>query len=133
MKRIILIVLLFLSMSVDAADYMGTMQLSNGYSMEKVRVTLDKQGNVTLYRVKFAQLMPVRVDVFIPQVTCRRDGSRTLLRGDSIVPKVAEKPYPRRLITDFQGQVQGGVLVFRCKMGGREVYYRGRVETHNRQ
>ena len=114
-------------MSVDAANYIGAMQLSSGYTLENVRVTLDEKGTITLYHVKFARMMPVRVDLLIPHVKCRLENNRTILRGDSIIPMVADKPHPDRLIKDLHGRIEGETFIFRCKIGNKELYYRGMV------
>ena len=120
----VLIGLLF-GISVYAAEYVGTMQMGSGYTLEKVRVNWDEHGCITLYHVKFARLMPVRVDVVIPQVQARIENEQTVLSGDNIVPTVNEKPYPDRIITNLQGRADMQAITFRCLFGGKEMCYEG--------
>ena len=126
---LLLIVSLLICLSAGAADFVGTMRLSSGYTLSDVRVTLDEQGNITLHRVKFARMMPVRVDVLIPEVKCQQVNGQTTLSGDSIVPMVGSKPHPDRLVTNLQGQADARTIIFRCTMGGRELEYEGTIAS----
>ena len=129
MKKILLTASMLVCLSIGAADYIGTLQMSGGYTLENVRVTFDKRGVITLYRVKFARLMPVRVDVVIPRIGCQTESSSTVIKADSIVPLVDDKPYPNRLITDLQGHIEGDSLVFSCKTGNKGMCYKGTLQT----
>lgn len=122
-KRLAVLFLgLLLSMVVCAAEYVGTMQMSSGYTLNNVRVSIDEKGNLTMYRVKFALLMPLRVDVVIPQV--KQDGEK--LSGDNIIPTVSNKPYPDKIVTKLNGTVNSGSISFRCLFGGKGMEYKGR-------
>ena len=121
----VLIGLLF-GISVCAAEYDGTMRMGSGYTLEKVRVKWDEHGSITLYHVKFARLMPVRVDVVIPQVQALIDSGQTVLSGDNIVPTVNEKAYPDRIITNLHGQADMQTISFRCLFGGKEMRFDGK-------
>ena len=108
---------------VCATEYVGTMSLASGYTLDDVRVSLDEQGNMTLYRVKFARMMPIRVDVLIPHV--KRDSER--ISGEDIIPSVNGKQHPDRIVTHLQGTADKQILDFRCLMGGKEMHYKGKV------
>ena len=114
-------------MSICAVEYMGTMRMGSGYALENVRVSMDEKGSITLYHVKFARLMPVRVDVVIPHVKKRKDGERTILSGDNIIPTVKGKPYPNRTITKLHGQTDMQFITFRCLFGDKEMQYSGKA------
>jgi len=107
----------------NATEYVGTMSLASGYTLDNVHVSLDEQGNMTLYSVKFARMMPVRVDVLIPQVTCNNER----ISGENIIPSVSGKPHPDRIVTQLQGTANKQALDFRCLMGGKEMHYKGKV------
>ena len=127
MKHFLFIASLLICLSAGAMEYVGTMRLSGGYTLDNVRVTLDEKGNLTLYRVKFARMMPVRVDVLIPSVERKQENNRITISGDSIVPMVHNKPHQNRLITDLQGCSTQQSLVFRCMVGSKLLEYEGRV------
>lgn len=123
-KRLAVLFLgLLLSMVVCATEYIGTMQMSSGYTLNNVRVSIDEKGNLTMYRVKFALLMPLRVDVVIPQV--KQDGEK--LSGDNIIPTVSSKPYPDKIVTKLNGTISSNSISFSCLFGGKGMQYKGQV------
>ena len=126
-RSISVIIGLLCCMSICAVEYMGTMRMGSGYALENVRVSMDEKGSITLYHVKFARLMPVRVDVVIPHVKKRKDGERTILSGDNIIPTVKGKPYPNRTITKLHGQETMQFITFRCLFGDKEMQYSGKA------
>ena len=114
---------ILISVPVCATDYVGTMQMASGFSLDDVRVSLDEQGNMTLYRVKFARMMPVRVDVLIPHVKRHNEH----ISGEDIIPSVSGKPHPDRIVTHLQGTADKQSLDFRCLFGGKEMHYKGKA------
>lgn len=125
MKKLIILALAAVGFVLqgNATEFVGSMSLASGYSLVDVRVSLDEQGNLTLYSVKFARMMPVRVDVLIPQVECHNER----ISGEDIIPSVSGKPHPDRIVTQLHGTVDKQALVFRCLMGGKEIHYKGKV------
>ncbi len=113
------------SLSVCAAEYVGTMQMASGYTLNNVRVSIDEKGNLTMYRVKFALLMPLRVDVVIPQV--KQDVEK--LSGDNIIPTVSSKPYPDKIVTKLNGTVNSSSISFSCLFGGKGMEYKGQKKN----
>ncbi len=102
-KKIILtLALLFLTLAATAQSYVGTMEI-DGYTRNNVDIRLARtqQGTIVLYmyNVKFARLMPVKVDMEIPGLTLA-DGR---LQGNGIVPTTKGKPYEKYRITRFNG------------------------------
>lgn len=125
MKKLIILALAAVGFVLqgNATEFVGSMSLASGYSLDDVRVSLDEQGNLTLYSVKFARMMPVRVNVLIPQVECNNER----ISGEDIIPSVSGKPHPDRIVTQLHGTVDKQALVFRCLMGGKEIHYKGKV------
>ena len=124
-RSVSLIIGLLCCVSICAVEYIGTMRMGSGYALENVRVSMDEKGSITLYHVKFARLMPVRVDVVIPHVKKQKDGERTILSGDNIIPTVKGKLYPNRKITKLHGQADVQFITFRCLFGDKEMQYSG--------
>lgn len=121
-KRLAVLFLgLLLSMVVCAAEYIGTMQMASGYTLEDVRVSIDEKGCLTMYRVKFARLMPLRVDVVISPV--KQENGK--LSGDNIIPTVNNKPYPDKVVTKLNGAVSSNSISFSCLFGGKGMQYKG--------
>jgi hypothetical protein len=116
---------LLLSMVVCATEYIGTMQMASGYTLDDVRVSIDEKGCLTMYRVKFALLMPLRVDVMIPQV--KQDGEK--LSGDNIIPTVSNKPYPDKIVTKLNGTISSNSISFSCLFGGKGMEYKGQKKN----
>ena len=125
MKKLIVLLNLLFCLSLSATEYIGTLQMASGYTLKDVRVCLDGQGNLTLYHVKFARMMPMRVDVVLPTVTLRQDDSVTVLSGDGIVPTMYGKPKPERIVTQLQGKADGSAIEFHCLLGGKAMQYQG--------
>lgn len=132
MKKYILLIGLLLCMKATATEYTGTMRMAGGYTMEQVRVSLDERGNLTLYQVKFARLMPVRLDIVFPGVECNQESNLMIIKGDSIIPTIHNEPRPDRIVKKLQGNAGGQTLFFRCLIGGKEMTYEGRTNGTKR-
>ena len=110
----------------SAQRYIGTLDI-DGYTRKHVEVKLEKgtRGTATLSmrNVKFARMMPVKVDVDVPGVALA-DGR---LQGDGIVPTSKGKPYERHKVTRLVGKADGQQLDFRCRMGNKSVTFSGKL------
>jgi len=126
MKKLIVLLNTLFCLSLSATEYVGTLQMASGYTQNDVRVSLDGQGNLTLYRVKFARMMPVRVDVVLPNVTLRQDSTTTVLSGEGIIPTVNSKPKPERIATQLQGEADDRSMEFHCLLGGKGMKFKGK-------
>lgn len=125
-KRLAVLFLgLLLSMVVCATEYIGTMQMASGYTLDDVRVSIDEKGCLTMYRVKFARLMPLRVDVVISPV--KQENGK--LSGDNIIPTVNNKPYPDKVVTKLKGTVSSNSISFSCLFGGKGMQYKGQKKN----
>lgn len=125
-KRLAVLFLgLLLSMVVCATEYIGTMQMASGHTLDDVRVSIDEKGCLTMYRVKFARLMPLRVDVVISPV--KQENGK--LSGDNIIPTVNNKPYPDKVVTKLKGTVSSNSISFSCLFGGKGMQYKGQKKN----
>lgn len=125
-KKIILtLTMALMAMVATAQSYVGTMEV-NGYTLKEVVVQLAKtqQGELVLkmFNVKFARLMPVKVDVDIPGITL--NGSR--LQGNNIIPSSKGKPYERYRVTKLDGKADSQQISFTCMMGDKPVKFSGK-------
>ena len=131
MKRVItLLFALMLGMAMQAQTFVGNMSIAT-FQQKNITCTLkvDAQGRGTLViqRVKFAKMMPVRVDMSIADLTVKkdRDGNLTLT-GTDIVPTAGEKSYPKKTITNFHGTLRGGTLTANFTMSEKKVTFTGK-------
>jgi len=131
MKRVItLLFALMLGMALQAQTFVGNMSIAT-FQQKNITCTLkvDAQGRGTLVmqRVKFAKMMPVRVDMSIAGLTVKkdRDGNLTLT-GTDIVPTAGEKSYPKKTITNFHGTLRGGTLTANFTMSEKKVTFTGK-------
>ena len=125
-KKIILtLTMALMAMVATAQSYVGTMEV-NGYTRKEVVVQLAKtqQGELVLkmFNVKFARLMPVKVDVDIPGITL--NGS--CLQGNNIIPSSKGKPYERYRVTKLDGKADSQQISFTCMMGDKPVKFSGK-------
>ena len=124
LKTLILLCLMAFGFNAEAQTYVGTMTV-DGYRRENVKVTLkktDKEGIVlTMYRVKFARLMPVKIDFDIPRM--KLENGR--LTGNNIVPVSDGKRYEKYTIRNLDGTADSKQLSFTCKMGDKPFSFTG--------
>lgn len=124
-RTLILLGLMALGFSAGAQTYVGTMTV-DGYRRENVRVTLkktEKEGIVlTMYRVKFARLMPVKIDFDIPRM--KLEGGR--LTADGVVPVSDGKRYEKYTIRNLDGTADSKQLSFTGKMGDKPFSFTGK-------
>lgn len=128
MKQIRILVLLCLmafGFSAGAQTYVGTMTV-DGYTRKEVKVTLkktEKEGIVlTMYRVKFARLMPVKIDFDIPRIRLEEGH----LRADGVVPVSDGKRYEKYTIRNLDGTADSKQISFTCKMGDKPFSFTGK-------
>ena len=122
MSKLFVFILLCLSVSpLKAQLFNGTMTLGD-YTRENVTVQLQptpQQDNytLTLFGVKFARMMPVKLDVELAPIAIKDNQ----LEGDSIVPISKAKRYEKRLVRHLKGSQRDGTLSFTCQMGGKKL------------
>ena len=128
MKSLLLFFMLAFGLCAGAQTYVGTMTV-DGYKRENVKVTLkktEKEGIVlTMYKVKFARMMPVKIDFDIPQM--KLEGSR--LTADGVVPVSKGKRYEKYTIHRLSGTADSKQISFTCTMGDKPFSFKGRRES----
>ncbi len=133
------------SQHIETKRYVGTMTIGN-YERSNVEAVVKTNGTVAdvlLYDVKFARMMPVRIDVVIPMLAMlkpqRPDGNaepqdaairrtyhiHAIITGDNITPLSKDKPYPKYQIRQFHGRQDAGRFAFTATIGSKPVSYKG--------
>ncbi len=126
-RFIIMLSLLAFGLCAGAQTYFGTMTV-DGYKRENVKVRLwksEREGVVlTMYDVKFARMMPVKIDFDIPQL--RLENGR--LTGDNTVPVSKGKRYEKHTVRRLSGTADSRKLVFSCTMGDKPFSFEGTLK-----
>lgn len=111
-----------------AQTYVGELT-TNSYTYKNAKMELTEQGTtVTLLmkHVKFAKLMPVKVDVEVKGLTGNKQQGTLSIKGHNIVPLSNGKPHQKHTIYNFVGKMSPTMLTFDCLMGEKKVTFRGR-------
>lgn len=125
---LILFCLLLLGLCAGAQTYVGTMTVG-GYTRKEVKVTLEKtekEGIVlTMYDVKFARLMPVKIDFSIPHMSLKNGR----LTANGVVPVSGGKHYVKHTIHNLEGSADSQQLSFTCRMGDKPFSFKGQRKS----
>lgn len=129
-KYITILIALMLGMALQAQNFVGNMSIAS-FQQKNVTCTLkvDAQGHGTLVmqKVKFAKMMPVRVNMSIAGLTVKKDKNGNLvITGNNIVPTAGDKSYPKKTVTNFRGTVQDGTLTANFMMSEKKVTFSGK-------
>ena len=131
------LLLFFIALMVFVAAYGQTYigeLTTNGYTYKNAKMELSEKGaTVTLMmrHVKFAKLMPVKVDVEVKGLTANKQQGVVSLNGNNIIPLSNGKPHANRTIHDFKGIADATILTFKCKMGDKRVSFSGQATSGN--
>ena len=117
----------------EQADYVGTLTVEatagtviNADSRVDFLPFEDGFAELTLYEVKFAPGMPMRLDVAIPGVTLTSTPEKVILSGNEIIPiAMGGNQFPQYTVTDLKGEIVGDKLSFTLKLGGIPATYIG--------
>ena len=113
--------------------YKGTMTVDQNdgthYTQQSVEVDYEiKEGklNFVMYKVKFANGMPIKLDMVVEGVDYieEYDGSYTL-SGDGLVPYAMGGPFEKFTITELRGRVDSESLRLEVMCGEYPVTYSG--------
>ena len=108
-------------MTVDQND--GT-----SYTQEEVKVDyeiLDGKLNFVMYKVKFAEGMPIKLDMVVEGVDCVGVVGNYFLTGNGIVPYAMGGPFEKFTITELVGSITNDTMNLSFKCGEYPVTYTG--------
>lgn len=104
---------------------------SSGFTKENVRTKImladDGLLDIYMFDVKFAELMPVTIDMVIRGVAYNKTADEIRFYGDSIVPTAGNKPYEKYIVTDLQGYITADSLCLSNKYGDTPSIYAGKL------
>lgn len=124
MPMLLLLAMLILSpILAMATEYVGTIRVGNNLRFEKVRVEVKQTDHshieIFIHRIKFHKLMPVRVNMAIPNVQKQGHDIST----SYTVPTLYGKEYERKTVRNLRGQISDKCMWFRATIGGSEVMF----------
>ena len=97
---------------VEKECYYGTMTVNQNdgtsYVQEDVQVDyeiLNGKLNFVMYKVKFAEAMPIKLDMVVEGVDCMGAVGNYVLAGNNIVPYAMGGPFEKFTITNLIGAI----------------------------
>lgn len=117
----------------SSVNYIGTITVGEGndvFSEDSISIQTSKMSsgkmNIKLLQVKFAQAMPLRLDIEINGIdhVKENDGTYTLT-GNNIVPIAMGGEFPAYTITNLNGTIIDSILTLNMTCGSYPVNYVG--------
>ncbi len=112
--------------------YTGTMTVDQNdgttFTQEEVQVDyeiLDGKLNFVMYKVKFAENMPIKLDMVVEGVDCIGAVGHYVLAGNGIVPYAMGGPFEKYTITDLTGLITNDTMTLSFMCGEYPVTYSG--------
>lgn len=116
-------------------SYLGTVTVDQNdgtvFKQQNVEVKYDiadiagSKLDIYMYKVKFAEGMPINLDMTIPAVDFTVSGERIDISGDGIVPLAMGGEFPRYTITDLSGTIENGTMSLSMTCGVFPLSYVG--------
>lgn len=110
---------------VDQND--GTTYTDKGIKISVAYDTENATATMIFYQVKFAERMPVRLDMTVSGVGYTVTASNIAIVGNNIVPYAMGGPFEQYTITNLSGTVTGEDMTFTMKCGPYPVSFKGKA------
>lgn len=94
----------------------------------KYVIDADADGSkldIYMYKVKFAEAMPMELDMTIPAVDFSVTGDRIELSGEGIIPLAMGGQFPAYTITDLSGKIENDIMTLSMMCGEYPLSYTG--------
>lgn len=118
---------------VEKECYVGTLTVDQNdgtfYTQEDVKIDyeiIDGKLNFVMYKVKFAQAMPLKLDMVVEGVDCLGAIGNYVLAGNGIVPYAMGGAFEKYTITELVGAITNNTMTLSFKCGEYPVTYEGR-------
>lgn len=118
---------------VKSRYYIGTMSVDQNdgtfYTQKSVKVdyeiTTSGKLNFKMYKVKFADGMPIKLDMTVEGVTCTESNGVYQLSGEGLVPYAMGGPFEKFTITGLVGEITADAMELTFICGEYPVTYSG--------
>ncbi len=118
----------------EDSAYIGTFIVAPGtpieFTLQDARVELSVFNNgdsarIDMLQVKFAEAMPMKMDIAVPGVKLTKKNETYSISGDTIVPFIVSGPFPSRTITELSGTATNETLEFSMVCGSDPLSFTG--------
>lgn len=122
---------------VKEGTYVGTVTVDQTdgrfFSQENVSLTVTKTSDQTIemkmMKVKFAEEMPLTLDMTVSGIAYTRSETKTLISGDNIIPTAMGGEFPAYTITNMSGEITNeGAIRFSMKCGSFPLSFEGTAQ-----
>lgn len=113
------------AVSVDQND--GTVFKDNNVKIDLTFYPESETATMVVNQVKFAEEMPIRLDMTVKGLAFSQVGSSISLAGSGIVPEAMGGPFPAYTITKFNGVATGEQFSFEMMCGTYPVSFVGKA------
>lgn len=136
-KRILFLLVLALTtvsplMAQKVLHYHGKLTVRPESPFVQNDVTVDVSADrstgsatITLHRVRFSRMMPVRLTIQIPHVAMSSVSGGSQLYGHDIVPLKNGSPYAQRMVKHLYGSIKDGRLRLSLIIGTAPIRFEG--------
>ena len=118
---------------VEKECYVGTLTVDQNdgtfYTQEDVKIDyeiIDGKLNFVMYKVKFAQAMPLKLDMVVEGVDCMGAVGNYVLAGNGIIPYAMGGPFEKFIITNLVGLITHDTMTLSFKCGEYPVTFEGK-------
>lgn len=99
------------------ATYNGKLIVNGSYVKDSTDCKIEfaedsKSFTLNIYKVKFAEAMPMSIDIAISGIPCTVNGDDMTFAGDTIVPLIGIAPAPAYTFYNINGELTDGELQF---------------------
>lgn len=112
--------------------YIGTMEVDQNdgtfYAQSDVKVDYEIKGdklNFVMYKVKFADGMPIKLDMVVEGANFEETNGIYTLSGDGIIPYALGGPFEKYTITKLEGEITDTTMNLSFMCGEYPVTYAG--------
>lgn len=101
-----------------ATTYTGRLTVNNGAYIKEdadCEITFAENGNkltLNINNVKFAEAMPVTINLSVPKIPCTRLNGKTFFSGYDIVPMMGVAPAEAYKFSTITGSIENSALEF---------------------
>jgi hypothetical protein len=95
----------------ETTKYNGTLIVNGHYKKENTdcEIIFDEQKEkltMTIFQVKFAENMPLTLDISLQGIPCNATNEMTTFSGNDIVPMMGEVPVPAYTFSNIEGSIK---------------------------
>lgn len=117
----------------EAECYIGTLTVDQNdgttYTQEDVKIDyeiIDGKLNFVMYKVKFSENMPIKLDMVVEGIDCLGVVGNYVLAGNGIVPYAMGGKFEKYTITELVGAITNSTMSLSFTCGEYPVTYEGR-------